>query len=32
MFEVTESASTMIKDILKKQEKPLAVRIVLNDG
>lgn len=32
MFEVTENASNMIKDILKKQEKQLAVRIVLNDG
>ncbi len=32
MFEVTEKASSIIKDILEKQEKPLAVRILLEDG
>lgn len=32
MFEVTEKASSTIKDILEKQEKPFAVRIVLQDG
>jgi hypothetical protein len=32
MLEVTEKANSVIKDILKKQDKPLAVRIVLQDG
>ncbi len=32
MFEVTEKANSVIKEILEKQEKPLAVRIVLQDG
>ena len=32
MFEVTEQASSMIKYILKKQDRPLAVRIVLQSG
>jgi Fe-S cluster assembly iron-binding protein IscA len=32
MFQITETASEMIKDILKDKDANLAVRIVMHEG
>ena len=32
MIEVTENAGSMIKDFLKKQQEPLAIRLYLQAG
>jgi Fe-S cluster assembly iron-binding protein IscA len=32
MFEVTENASSMIKNFLEKQKEPLSIRILLQAG
>lgn len=32
MFEVTEKASSMIKNFLKKQQEPHSIRILLQSG
>jgi Fe-S cluster assembly iron-binding protein IscA len=32
MFEVTEKASDMIKNLLKNQQEPLSIRILLQAG
>jgi hypothetical protein len=32
MFEVTEKAGSVIKDLLERQQGPRAVRILLQDG